>query len=154
MKAKLSILAVLVFSSIGFADFNLQENDLSGAWRFTANNKDGESVQYDLILIKTNLEPGGDPFYQAIGCLFDNMIIGMRVRKRPDNGLFHLSWYMFKSPNEPRVKGTRLDGEGNMVLNTVDNGNTLILGGDSEPEGLARLTRLTWFDQATPSAEQ
>ena len=153
MMAKLSILALLIFSSISFATLNLQEKDLSGAWRFTAINNDGDSVQYDLILIKTNLQSGGDPFYQAIGPFFDGEVVGMSVRKRPDNGLWHLSWYGFKSPNDPGVKGTRLDGEGNMVLNIVDNGSTLILGGDSETEELARFTRLTWFDQPFPPAE-
>lgn len=150
MKAKLLFVALFIFSSLSFANLNLQEKDLSGAWRFTAINNDGESVQYDLILIKTNFLSGGDPFYQATGPFFDSEVVGMSVRKRPDNGLWHLSWYCFKSPNDPSVTGTRLDGEGTMVLDIVDNGNTLILGGDSGTEKLARFTRLSWFDQPIP----
>jgi hypothetical protein len=148
MKLILSV-AILIFSSLSIPS-NLQERDLSGAWRLTASNQ-GKSVQYDILLIKTSLQPGGDPFYQVIGYIFDAELIGLRIRKRPDNGLWHLSWYGFKLPNDSDVDGTRLDGEGNMVLHVLDEDNTLVLGGDSETNELARLTRLTWFDEPTPS---
>jgi hypothetical protein len=150
MKSIISFIALLIFSSLSFAEENIQEQDLSGAWRFTTS-ENGQRSQYDVLLIKTMLNIEGDSFYQVIGKAFGYDFVGMRIRKRPDNGLWHFSWYMFRGPNELNVNGTRLDGEETIVLEITDNFKTFVLGGDYGPEEVARLTRLSWFYEPTPA---
>jgi hypothetical protein len=124
-----------------FADVN-PAGDLSGAWRITAKI-DGEDKHYDLVLIKTELtvdngEGASTPYYivQADG-IAGMKVVGASIRKGSD-GKRVIEWRRFTKANG--VDGTRLDGEFNMILKVQ--GDTLILGGDSEEFEIARMTKL------------
>ena len=122
--------------------------DLSGAWRLTYSH-DNQHFQNDFIAIKSNYQTNKDLDYYSIqgGELLGSKVIGFSVSKVGKH--FRIVWFRISSPNNEKVKGSRLDGEFNYIVKVES--SHLSLGDDVNPKDkqeYIRMTRLVPFKKA------
>ncbi|MBI4040338.1 MAG: hypothetical protein HY390_00560 [Deltaproteobacteria bacterium] len=136
------MLGLLMVGSSAFADVDLS-GDLSGSWRLTASNRDGKSLQYDIVVLKTDLKVDGkEPYYSVSGDVGGMKTVGLSINER--SGKKYIRWIRLASPNSD-AEGTRLDSEFNMVLKTE--ADILVLGGDHEEHERVRMTKYPYLSK-------